>query len=163
MGNLLIMDKNFEKWAIDYGLDYEPSFTRYDVEAAWQAAIAYMQEQSEPVAEAIRERDRLGFAVVNVIGKLDEIIENTQEVEIDDFLHIAISIDMWNELQAALEDMPKRADLYTTPQRQQPLKRLSQLDVLKILNECAKSPYTNTQSSLGFANAIMNTMQEINK
>ena len=37
----------FEKWAIDYGLDYEPSFTRYDVEAAWQAAIAYMQEQSE--------------------------------------------------------------------------------------------------------------------
>ena len=85
-------------------------------EAAWQAAIAYMQEQSEPVAEAIRERDRLGFAVVNVIGKLDEIIENTQEVEIDDFLHIAISIDMWNELQAALEDMPKRADLYTSPQ-----------------------------------------------
>ena len=65
---------------------------------------------------AIRERDRLGFAVVNVIGKLDEIIENTQEVEIDDFLHIAISIDMWNELQAALEDMPKRAAIYTSPQ-----------------------------------------------
>lgn len=50
--------------------------------------------------------------------------------------------------------------LYTS---QQPLKRLSQLDVLKILNECAKSPYTNTQSSLGFANAIMDAMQEINK
>lgn len=73
-------------------------------------------EKCEPVAEAIRERDRLGFAVVNVIGKLDEIIENTQEVEIDDFLHIAVPIDMWNELQAALEDMPKRADLYTSPQ-----------------------------------------------
>ena len=73
-------------------------------------------DRCEPVAEAIRERDRLGFAVVNVIGKLDEIIENTQEVEIDDFLHIAVPIDMWNELQAALEDMPKRADLYTSPQ-----------------------------------------------
>ena len=106
----------FEKWAIDYGLDYEPSFTRYDVEASWQAAIAYMQEQSKEVVEAIRERDRLGFAVVNVIGKLDEIIENTQEIEIDDFLHIAVPIDMWNELQAALEDMPERADLYTSPQ-----------------------------------------------
>ena len=83
---------------------------------AWFAAIAYMQEQSKEVVEAIRERDRLGFAVVNVIGKLDEIIENTQEVEIDDFLHIAVPIDMWNELQAALEDMPKRADIYTSPQ-----------------------------------------------
>lgn len=76
----------------------------------------FIKELGEPVAEAIRERDRLGFAVVNVIGKLDEIIENTQEVEIDDFLNIAVPIDMWNELQAALEDMPKRADLYTSPQ-----------------------------------------------
>ena len=150
----------FEKW---WGAGHRETLAYEKAKAAWQAAIAYMQEQSEPVAEAIRERDRLGFAVVNVIGKLDEIIENTQEVEIDDFLHIAISIDMWNELQAALEDMPKRADLYTTPQRQQPLKRLSQLDVLKILNECAKSPYTNTQSSLGFANAIMDEMERINK
>ena len=30
----------FEKWAIDYGLDYESSFTRDDVEASWQAAKA---------------------------------------------------------------------------------------------------------------------------
>lgn len=80
-----------------------------------KAALAEI-EKCEPVAEAIRERDRLGFAVVNVIGKLDEIIESMQEVEIDDFLHIAVPIDMWNELQDALEDMPKRADLYTSPQ-----------------------------------------------
>jgi len=73
-------------------------------------------EKCEPVAQAIRERDRLGFAVVNVIGKLDEIIENTQEVEIDDFLHIAIPIDKWHELQDVLEEMPKRAELYTSPQ-----------------------------------------------
>jgi len=76
-------------------------------------------ENSEPVAEAIRERDRLGFSVVNVIGKLDEIIENNQEVEVDDFLHIAVPIDMWNELQSSLEDMPKRADLFTFPPKRE--------------------------------------------
>ena len=90
-------------------------YTESEVAEHIKAALAEI-DKCEPVAEAIRERDRLGFAVVNVIGKLDEIIENTQEVEIDDFLHIAVPIDMWNELQAALEDMPERADLYTSPQ-----------------------------------------------
>ena len=73
-------------------------------------------ENCEPVAEALHERNRLGYAVVDVIGALDEIIENAQEVEVDDFLHIAVPVDMWNELQAELEYMPKRADLYTSPQ-----------------------------------------------
>lgn len=72
-------------------------------------------EKCEPVAEALHERNRLGYAVVNVIGTLDEIIENAQEVEVDDFLHIAIPIDKWHELQDALEEMPKRAELYTSP------------------------------------------------
>lgn len=72
-------------------------------------------EQGEPVAEALHERNRLGYAVVDVIGTLDEIIENAQEVEVDDFLHIAIPIDKWHELQDALEEMPKRAELYTSP------------------------------------------------
>jgi hypothetical protein len=73
-------------------------------------------EKCEPVAEALHERNRLGYAVVDVIGALDEIIENAQEVEVDDFLHIAIPIDKWHELQDALEEMPKRAELYTSPQ-----------------------------------------------
>jgi len=73
-------------------------------------------EKCEPVAEALHERNRLGYAVVDVIGTLDEIIENAQEVEVDDFLHIAIPIDKWHELQDALEEMPKRAELYTSPQ-----------------------------------------------
>jgi hypothetical protein len=72
-------------------------------------------EKCEPVAEALHERNRLGYAVVDVIGTLDEIIENAQEVEVDDFLHIAIPIDKWHELQDALEEMPKRAELYTSP------------------------------------------------
>lgn len=129
-------------------------------EKVWQAAIAYMQEQSKEVVEAIRERDRLGFAVVNVIGKLDEIIENTQEVEIDDFLHIAISIDMWNELEAALEDMPNRADLYTTPQRQQPLKRLS--DEFKD-NLYEKYWIKESMTFDDLIEVVMDAMQEINK
>lgn len=106
------------KAAIEYIETIKPYCYTTDTEEILhkcKAALAEL-EKCEPVAQAIRERDRLGFAVVNVIGKLDEIIENTQEVEIDDFLHIAIPIDMWNELQAALEDMPKRADLFTSPQ-----------------------------------------------
>ena len=122
----------------------------------FEAALSEI-DKFEPVAEAIRERDRLGFAVVNVIGKLDEIIENTQEVEIDDFLHIAISIDMWNELQASLEDMPERADLYTTPQRQQPLKRLSLERVMEIYNEMGDAYITD------IAIRIMDEMEKINK
>lgn len=78
--------------------------------------------ECEPVAEALHERNRLGYAVVDVIGTLDEIIENAQEVEVDDFLHIAIPIDKWHELQDALEEMPKRAELYTSPLQSQTVK-----------------------------------------
>lgn len=85
-----------------------------DAERLCKSALSDI-EKCEPVAEALHERNRLGYAVVDVIGTLDEIIENAQEVEVDDFLHIAIPIDMWHELQDALEEMPKRAELYTSP------------------------------------------------
>ena len=78
-----------------------------------KSALADM-EKCEPVAEALHERNRLGYAVVDVIGAIDEIIENAQEVEVDDFLHIAIPIDLWHELQDELEKMPERAELYTS-------------------------------------------------
>ena len=91
--------------------------------AGWNDCLSSVQymfsqpiDKCEPVAEALHERNRLGYAVVDVIGTLDEIIENAQEVEVDDFLHIAIPIDKWHELQDALEEMPKRAELYTSPQ-----------------------------------------------
>lgn len=49
----------FEKWAINYGLDYESSFTRDDVEAAWQAAKAdsesILSEQQNTIAELKNE------------------------------------------------------------------------------------------------------------
>lgn len=105
-------------------------------------------EKCEPVAEAIRERDRLGFAVVNVIGKLDEIIDATQEVEIDDFLHIAVPIDMWNELQAALEDMPKRADLYTSPQPIEKCDPVGELILDPAFLPALKSPLVNWKINL---------------
>ena len=120
-------EEAFRKWRTDYESDYDKKPSYLEV---WQAAIAYMQEKSEPV------------------GFIDEADEG-------------IFGDVQNGIA---EGLCKVGDLlYTTPQRQQPLNRLSQLDVLKILNECAKSPYTNTQSSLGFANAIMDEMERINK
>ena len=45
----------FEKWAIDYGLDYESSFTRDDVEASWQAAKADSEQEIAELKETINE------------------------------------------------------------------------------------------------------------
>ena len=53
----------FEKWAIDYGLDYEPSFTRDDVEAAWQAATA---ERDKLITELQAQNSELS-ASLNVL------------------------------------------------------------------------------------------------
>jgi len=109
-------------------------------------------DKFEPVAEAIRERDRLGFAVVNVIGKLDEIIESMQEVEIDDFLHIAVPIDMWDELQDALEYMPKRADLYTSPQ---PIEKCEPVAWMDETNRTCNA--LSKKCSIGFADGLFDT------
>ena len=107
-------------------------------EAAWQAAISYMQEQNK----------------------------STEQSEPVTYLKL-YSYESGLDRQEGFEEVSKHTEgafpVFTAPQRQQPLKRLSQLDVLKILNECAKSPYTNTQSSLGFANAIMDEMERTNK
>lgn len=112
-------------------------------------------EQGEPVAEALHERNRLGYAVVDVIGTLDEIIENAQEVEVDDFLHIAIPIDKWHELQDALEEMPKRAELYTSPISKEWV-GLSDLEIAKIIGaEWWKEKHN-------FAKAIEAKLKELN-
>ena len=50
----------FEKWAIDYGLDYESSFTRDDVEASWQAAKADSEQEISELKSHINDlRDAL--------------------------------------------------------------------------------------------------------
>lgn len=113
----------FEKWAIDYGLDYESSFTRDDVEASWQAAKA-MCEQSEPVAEL-----QTAISGIKYITGLNN-----------------------------LDNLPSGTKLYTTPQ---PLKRLSEDEVLKLLNVKNDSP--NVLVYLGISNAIMDEMERINK
>ena len=46
----------FEKWAIDYGLDYEPSFTRDDVEASWQAAKAGSEQEIAELKNEVIEK-----------------------------------------------------------------------------------------------------------
>lgn len=70
--------------------------------------------------EAVAERDKLGYAVVEVIGNLDEIIEVAEDIEFNDFAHIAIPLELWNELKDDLELMPERADNYTSPPKQIP-------------------------------------------
>jgi len=125
----------------------DPTGGAYKVVNKCKALLSEI-EKCEPVAEAIRERDRLGFAVVNVIGKLDEIIDTTQEVEIDDFLHIAISIDMWNELEAALEDMPKRAELYTSPQPIEKCEPVGELILDPVFLPALKAPLVNWKINL---------------
>jgi hypothetical protein len=65
------------------------------------------------VAMALEERDKLGFTVVEVIGKLDEINEQVEEITLHDFNYFAIPAELWHELQDSLEQMPQRADLFT--------------------------------------------------
>lgn len=71
------------------------------------------KEPIEAVEKALHERDKLGFSVVNVIKKLDEISENVQEIELDDILQVAIPMDDWAALQDALDGMPERAESYS--------------------------------------------------
>lgn len=65
------------------------------------------------VAIALEERDKLGFTVVEVIGKLDEINEQVEEITLHDVNYFAIPAEIWHELQDALEEMPQRAELFT--------------------------------------------------
>lgn len=107
-GNIGFIDQ----WQVDNG--FEKNNPRLKIITSLYSSPQPI-EKCEPVAEALHERNRHGYAVVDLIGTLYEIIENAQEVEVDDFLHIAIPIDKWHELQDALEEMPKRAELYTSP------------------------------------------------
>jgi hypothetical protein len=72
---------------------------------AYQAAAPI-----DNVAEALKERDRLGYAVVEVIGKLDEIIEQVEEITLHDLNYFAVPAELWHELEDALEEMPIRAE-----------------------------------------------------
>ena len=125
----------FEKWAINYGLDYEPSFTRDDVEAAWQAAKA-MCEQSEPVAWTDEHRNFLEWDKDSLIDK--SCCKDTEAIP-----------------------------LFTSPQKPQPLKRLSDKAIGDCLNK-AELPTIMLNPIVvekldNFANAIMDEMERINK
>ena len=122
-------EEAFEKWAIDYGLDYEPSFTRYDVEAAWFAAIAYMQEQSEPVGELILDPSFLPALRVPLIDWKTPIVDfevgtklydkpqplkRLDEITIDEIFSTYtdeqgyVAIDDWHLLTNAIMDEIER-------------------------------------------------------
>ena len=104
-------------------------------EAAWNAAIAYMQEQEQEV---------IGYGVKLPQCMYGNIYTHKHEAEAD--------FKSWKHIYPESKVIP----LYTTPQRQQPLKRLSSGE----LEECwdkGKGKFTD------IANAIMDEMQEINK
>ena len=134
----------FEKWAIDYGLDYEPSFTRYDVEAAWQAAIAYMQERDKLVEHCCPE---CGCHFVGEFPFKYKVKQNKYSEQ----------SDKDNSLQKAF-DLTRN----TTPQRQQLMKRLTDEQI----NKCFEKVMFDEEAEPTrerIANAIMDAMQELNK
>lgn len=116
-------EEAFRKWRTDYESDYDKKPSYLEV---WRAAIAYMQEQSEP------------FGIWHVADDPDEC---------DFFLYEDIG-DVTCE---------KCVKLYTTPQRQQPLKRLSLERVMEIYNEMGDAYITD------IAIRIMDEMIRINK
>ena len=74
----------FEKWAINYGLDYEPSFNwRSAVEAAWQAATAgankRILELEGEVAKAKEYASMCNSETINIGQFYDHaLLENKQ-------------------------------------------------------------------------------------
>lgn len=105
-------------------------------EKVWQAAISYMQEQSEPVAWAWKARQPNG-----------QILQR---------------VEMWNPISKHVPiDSHTVFDvtpLFTSPpQRQQPLKRLSLERVMEIYNEMGDAYITD------IAIRIMDEMIRINK
>jgi hypothetical protein len=117
----------------------------------WQAAR--QSSQSEPVAiEALKERDRLGHTVVQVIGTLDEIIEQVEEITLHDANYFAVPAELWHELEDALEKMPERAESFlAAPQQAIPSGRIETLE--KAINYLL----ANDLLSNSHARAVANT------
>jgi hypothetical protein len=64
------------------------------------------------------ERKKLANAVVEVIGKLDEIIEQVEEITLHDVNYFAVPAELWHELEDALEKMPERAESFLAAPQQ---------------------------------------------
>jgi hypothetical protein len=96
-----------------------------------EARLAARSDDSQSEPDAIRERDRLGYAVVNAITAIENLIEGAIEYEGDDGnLHQGAPIDLWSQLNDALEEMPKRADLYLAA----PQQAIPAIDVNKMVD-----------------------------
>lgn len=105
-------------------------------ENVWQAAISYMQEQSEPVAS------------ISAVYLATGMTPNISWLNKDTVPYVGMK-------------------LFTTPQRQQPLKRLDDKAIGDCLNK-AELPTIMLNPILtkklgNFANAIMGEMERINR
>ena len=151
-------EEAFRKWRTDYESDYDKKPSYLEV---WRAAIAYMQEQSEPLPpiEYDQEMDRwyipmIGGWEIQTKGKGSTFrICNTKT-------HVRWPV-LDEHLHEALEQMAKdNRHAYTTPQRQQPLKRLSAERLGELTMDWA-TDIERTPKKLALA--IMDEMERINK
>jgi hypothetical protein len=72
-------------------------------------------QQSVREAEAVKERNKLGYTVCQVIAAVESLVANVEEYEGDDgFLHQGAPIELWSALNDALDDMLPRAEEFET-------------------------------------------------
>lgn len=160
-------EEAFEKWFENTVLNDNI----HDVaQWAWQAAIAYMQEQnksaenSEPVAylkfysheygldrwegfEEVSKNTDGAFPVYTTPQISQEQSEPVGRVE---------HREDTTQYGILYTHLPRGTELFTTPQRQQPLKRLDNYDLSEILDEYWYEP-------LKIALTVMDEMERINK
>lgn len=122
----------FEKWAIEY--DFE---------------ITLHKNSSSTYKEYDTHCAWLGWQAAKAMCEQSEPVAELQT---------AISGIKYITGLNNLDNLPSGTKLYTTPQ---PLKRLSEDEVLKLLNVKNDSP--NVLVYLGISNAIMDEMERINK
>lgn len=148
----------------------------YLIYRGWQAAIAYMQEQnksaenSEPVAylkfysheygldrwEGFEEVSKNTDGAFPVYTTPQISQEQSEPVVLEAIYEIIINWDDGGGKRSRRELARRIVSYCTTPQRQQPLKRLDNYDLSEILDEYWYEP-------LKIALTVMDKMERINK
>jgi hypothetical protein len=99
--------KQFKKYGTYPGMDEARSINRNAAPAPPSAPV----HQSVQGAEAVKERDKLGYTVCQVIAAVESLVAGAEEYEGDDgFLHQGAPIELWSALNDALDGMLPRAE-----------------------------------------------------
>lgn len=136
-------------------------------EKVWQAAIAYMQEQSKLIEHCCPECGchfvgEFPFNYKVKQNKSTEQSESTIQVLSIQENKIIPNATFIGVCEHGYSPPAVGTKLYTTPQRQQPLKRLSEGEVQDAFNKAGGFGEVPLWAK-ELINAIMDAMQEINK